>query len=101
MIGNEKMEALQDFNKAIDLKPGFINAYYNRGNYYLSEKEYHEAIADYTHAIELKTDYSAAYYNRGLAAFYKGNKQAACDDFKKAATLGFTPAKTAISQLCE
>ncbi|NCA76490.1 MAG: tetratricopeptide repeat protein [Alphaproteobacteria bacterium] len=101
MIGNEKMEALQDFNKAIDLKPGFINAYYNRGNYYLSEKKYREAIADYTHAIELKTDYSAAYYNRGLAAFYEGNKQAACDDFKKAATLDFTPAKTAISQLCE
>ncbi len=101
MIMKREREALDDFNKAIALKPGFINAYYNRGNYFLSKKKYREAIDDYSRAIGLKEDYSAAYYNRGLATYYLGNKESACADFNKAATLNFTPANAAISQLCK
>jgi len=71
--------AIADYSKAIELKPDFADAYYNRG---LAEQakaftfggrqgttrsELDGAIADYSKAIELKPDFADAYYNRGKA----------------------------------
>jgi tetratricopeptide (TPR) repeat protein len=69
--------ALQDFNKAIELKPDYAEAYYRRGQakggLAKSRDDVGGALRDYNKAILLKPDYAEAYYNRGVA------KQAGAD----------------------
>src|SRR5439155_1611444 len=60
-------ESILFLNRAIDLKPDYAAAYYNRGLTYKNPKEYRQAIADYDQAIELDPKYAAAYGNRGHA----------------------------------
>ena len=65
-------EAVQAFDKAIQLKPDSAEAYSNRGNALkeLGQVEhavasYDDAVASYDKAIQLKPDFAEAYYNRG------------------------------------
>lgn len=58
-------EAMDDFNKALEIYPGFAMAYYNRANVYKKQEKFQESIADYTKAIELWPDLHKAYSNRG------------------------------------
>jgi len=69
-------KAIEYFTKAIELKPDYAEAYYNRGLAYLKigskytaegRKNLNSAIADFSKAIELKPNYVDAYYSRGLA----------------------------------
>ncbi len=46
--------ALEDYNKAIELKPDDADAYNNRGNSRSNLSDYKGAIEDYTRSIELK-----------------------------------------------
>ena len=41
--------------------------YYNKGETYLENKEYHKAVAAYKNAIALSPDYTAAWYELGVA----------------------------------
>ena len=59
-------EAIEDFTKAIELKPDYAEAYYLRGLAYHRQGEYEHAIEDFTKAIELKPDYAEAYYCAAL-----------------------------------
>src|SRR5262245_51729587 len=65
--------ALADFDKAIQLKPDYADAYNNRGEAYLDKGDKERAFADFDKAIQLKPDYADAYNNRGKAYFYKGD----------------------------
>ena len=67
-------QAIEDFDKAIELNPKLTEAYYNRGNAYYGKKDYDKAIADYNKAIELNPNYAEAYYNRGVMYMNKGSK---------------------------
>ena len=81
--------AISDYTRAIEINPKLDNAYYNRGIVKNNLKDYYGAISDYTKAIEINPTKHEAYSNRGLS---KGlgfkDKKGACDDFKKAASLG-------------
>jgi tetratricopeptide (TPR) repeat protein len=79
--------AIEDYNKAIELKPDFAEAYNNRGNTYSDKGEYDNAIEDYNKAIKLKPDFAVAYNNRGNAYYYKGEYDNAIEDFNKAIEL--------------
>lgn len=46
-------EAVNDFNRAIELNPVFTQAYNNRGNARYKLNDYQGAMADYSQAIEL------------------------------------------------
>ena len=46
--------------------PTYALAYYNRGNSWLSKKEYDKAIADYNEAIRVDPKFAHAYINRGF-----------------------------------
>jgi lipoprotein NlpI len=92
--------AQKDFDKAIALNPGYVQAYHNKGSIFYQEKKYEEAIANFSTAIKIKPDYSISFYSRALAEYYSGKKEAACLDFKNAANLGYQPASAAIAQLC-
>ncbi|MBN1252972.1 MAG: tetratricopeptide repeat protein [Bacteroidales bacterium] len=67
-------EAIEDFTRAIILKPDYYHAFYNRGT---SRKDYAKelsdsnlvklAIKDFDKAIEIESTFVEAYHNRGLA----------------------------------
>ena len=58
--------AITDFDKAIQLKPDFAEAYNNRGLAYHLKGETECAIENWTKAIALKSDLADAYYYRGV-----------------------------------
>jgi tetratricopeptide (TPR) repeat protein len=93
-------KAINDYTKAIELKPDYANAYNSRGNAFFIQKSYDKAIADYTKVIALKLADANTYNNRGAAYHYQGFFDKACIDFKKAEELGSEAAKTNISKFC-
>ena len=80
-------EAIQDFTKAIELKPDYATAYATRGTVYGNQGEYDRTIQDLTKAIELKPDYTGAYLIRGTAYFYQGEHDRTIQDLTKAIEL--------------
>jgi protein O-mannosyl-transferase len=86
---NEKKydRALEDFNKAIELKPNYTDAYLNRGFVFMDEKRYDRALEDFNKAIELKPNYAKAYYNRGNVFWDEKKYDRAIEDYSKAIEL--------------
>ena len=80
---NQHDRAIEHYTEAIDLKPDFATAYYNRGNTYYHKGDYDRAIADHTDAIALSPDDAEAYTNRGLAYAQKGDYDRAIEDCDK------------------
>ena len=82
--------AISDFTKAIEINPQDADAYYNRGKAKHKLEDYDGAISDYTKGIEINPSFAVAYSARGIT---KGigfkDIKGACDDFKKAASLGY------------
>ena len=60
-------EALASYDKAITLKPDYVEAYNNRGVALMDLKRPVEALASYDKAIALKPDFAEAHNNRGAA----------------------------------
>jgi hypothetical protein len=79
---------IEDYNKAIRLKPNYADVYYYYGNAYAELGQHQRAIEAYNQAIRLKPDYSEAYNNRAIAYLSQGNKNIGCPDAKKACALG-------------
>ncbi|MCY4605898.1 MAG: tetratricopeptide repeat protein [Gemmatimonadetes bacterium] len=90
-------DAIENFTKAIELKPDYAEVYYDRGlayhslvyhsRAYHSKGEYDHAILDYTKAIELKPDYAEAYHARGSAYGGQDENYRAIQDLTKAIEL--------------
>lgn len=80
-------EAVEDFNKAIELFPDFAVVYNNRGNALIDLGRLGEAVADFDRAITIAPAYGAAYNNRGNAHHLQSDFAAAEKDFRKAAEL--------------
>jgi Tfp pilus assembly protein PilF len=62
--------------------------------------DYKSAISDYSKVISMNPESSDAYYNRGAAFQYAGDKKA-CDDWRKAQSLGNKRAGEMISKYCK
>lgn len=80
-------EALNDFNKAIELAPNHFDAFNNRGNLFMNHNLYDSALKDFNKAIKLKPDLSTAYYNRGIIFMQEKKFDQAIKDFSKAIEL--------------
>jgi tetratricopeptide (TPR) repeat protein len=77
--------AIADFDKAIPLKPKWLQlAYGNRGNAYAMKKQDQDAIDSYDSAISLDTNYSAAFTGRGLIYEKMGLVERARGDYEAA-----------------
>ena len=63
--------AIQDFNEALRLKPGFLDAYHIRGVAYREKGEVDKAIEDFNTTIDHKPNFVEAYYNHGVAYYHK------------------------------
>lgn len=89
-LGMKKTEkALEDFSRAIELKPTSGSYYFNRGDSYRNLKQLEKAKDDYTRSILHSTDPSGAYLNRGEVRFLLGEKEEACVDLRRACDMGF------------
>ncbi|HID43228.1 MAG TPA: tetratricopeptide repeat protein [Archaeoglobaceae archaeon] len=58
-------EAIESFDKAIDLDPEFALAMYNKGIVLDSIEKYEEALRWLDKALEVNSEYAEAWYNKG------------------------------------
>jgi tetratricopeptide (TPR) repeat protein len=82
-LGNYR-QAIEDLNRAIEIKPTYADAYNNRGAVYIGLGNYRQAIEDLNRAIEIKPTYADAYTNRGAAYAGLGNHRQAIEDYGRA-----------------
>lgn len=80
-------EAISTLNQAVNLNPGQIEAYLNRGVAYSELNSHASAIANYDKAIELAPNNAEAYYYRGDEYLQAGNAPKALPDYNKAIQL--------------
>ncbi|NER97975.1 MAG: hypothetical protein F6J86_29710 [Symploca sp. SIO1B1] len=80
-------EALQDFNRAIELNPRSDWAIANRGDIYRLMESYEEALQDFDIAIELNPKYDWAIANRCLTYILMGRYEEALQDINCAIEL--------------
>lgn len=92
--------ARRDYDKAIELAPGFTGAIVNRAANKDEAGEYADAIKDYTTVIELEPQNSMAYFNRGNSKFNLNDKKGACKDWHLAKGLGASYAQDKIDKNC-
>ncbi|MFA5383053.1 MAG: tetratricopeptide repeat protein [Candidatus Micrarchaeia archaeon] len=83
-------EAIENYDKAIELNPKDAGVYNNRGVAKAILKRYIEAIKDFDKAIELNPNYASVYNNRGAAKAKLEKYKEAIKDFDKAIELDST-----------
>jgi tetratricopeptide (TPR) repeat protein len=74
-------KALEEFEQAVALNPGYWKAVHNRGVSYAVAHRFDEAIADFTRVTELKPDYANAWFNRGEIYFEQEDYESAVADY--------------------
>lgn len=91
---NELLDSIELLNKAIELKPDFYEAYFNRGLLKSIARKDLDALADYDKAIELSPDSAKTYCYRGILKRRMGNLMGAMEDFDRAVYVNpdFAPA---------
>ena len=77
-------EAIKCFEKAIELKPDFAEAYYNKGASLGMLKRLDEALKCFEKAIELKPDFARAHYSKGISLKTQGKHKKAEECFEQA-----------------
>ncbi|MBD6616170.1 tetratricopeptide repeat protein [Komarekiella sp. 'clone 1'] len=87
MRRGDYLEAVKNFNQAIELQKDFTVAYSNRCLAYLQLQDYHQAIADCTQAINFAPNNFEAYLNRGLAHYRQSDYPAAIANYNRAIAL--------------
>ena len=80
-------EAINNFNKAIELNPNNTTSYNNIGAVYYNLKEYEKAIESCNSAIRLTPDYHLFYRNRGRIYSKLKRYQDAIKDYSEAIRL--------------
>ncbi len=76
--------AIEEFDKALRLKPYYIKAYYNRGLAYAKLGQHQRAIENFNQAINMMPDYDKAYHKRGNSYFELCQYHLAIEDYREA-----------------
>ena len=92
-------EAIIDLDKSIQLKPNPLS-FYIRGYSKARLNNHQEAIIDLDKSIEFETNNAAIYYVRGVSKAVEKDLIGACNDWKKALSLGDKRATSVISDYC-
>lgn len=72
--------AIEEFNRAIEINPNFVDAYYQRGLAQFDLGKRQNAIADYTKALSINPNKIEACLGRSIANFAEGNMQQTIED---------------------
>jgi tetratricopeptide (TPR) repeat protein len=90
MYLHEYARAIADYDRAIELDPKHVNAFYNRGLARESLQEYQDALKDYASAIALAPEHVKALINRGGIYQRLNDHDAAIADFDRALAISPT-----------
>ncbi|BDS11428.1 tetratricopeptide repeat protein [Aureispira anguillae] len=74
-------EAIEDFNRAIQLKPNFIKAYHNRSIAYSEIGNIEAALKDLDKSLEIDSNDCHTYYYTGRIKHQQGDTKEAIKDF--------------------
>ncbi|MDO9577221.1 MAG: tetratricopeptide repeat protein [Candidatus Cloacimonadales bacterium] len=85
--------AILYYQKAIEIKPDFIEAYHNMGCAYCNKGNYDKAIECFQKAIEIKPDFAEAYLNMGVTYRNKGNYDKAIECYQNSIRINPNNAK--------
>lgn len=77
-------QAIGYFNKAIELKPDYADAWGGRGMSYSSKGDFDQALSDFNKVIEINPESAKAYYWIGVIYGRKGDSDRAISAFNKA-----------------
>ena len=80
LLGDSE-ESISAYDRAISLKPDYVEAYNSRGATKGELGRPEDAITDFDEAIRLKSDHVEAYYNRGIAKGALGQHNEAIADY--------------------
>jgi tetratricopeptide (TPR) repeat protein len=80
-------EAIQHYERAIQLKPEDAEAYMNLGNRMAAQEKWTEAMQLYEQALERKPDDAKAHYNSGLTLSLQGKLDEAIPRYERAVRL--------------
>ncbi len=76
--------AVDQFTRAIQIDPQFVDAYFQRGILYWREiQNYQRAIRDLTRVLELDAERTVALFNRALAYQSRGDYDQAIADYER------------------
>ena len=89
----------RDYDMVIKLNPGFVYAYFNRGNLRCAEREFRAAIQFYCVALLRDPVFAEAYLKRGLARLSQGDANRGIADLSKAGELGIINAYSIIKRM--
>jgi len=77
--------AIDNFNRAIELDPGLFEAHNNLGTVYFANHDYRSAEACFNRALELRPNSLESRYNRGLSRARLGRTAEAAEDLEQVA----------------
>ena len=77
-------QAIAEFKKFLQLRPGTSEAYTNIGLVYNDLKRYQEAITNLRKAIQINSNDYIAHYGMGVSYHYLGDYQQSANCYKKA-----------------
>ena len=77
-------EALEHFQKVLEINPSYAEAYNNLGNALLQKGHLGKAIGQFQKALEINPNYAEAHSNLGNALLQEGQLGDAIDHFQKA-----------------
>ncbi|MFN5514894.1 MAG: tetratricopeptide repeat protein [Cyanobacteriota bacterium] len=84
VVSSANKEAITSYDQALEIKPDFHYAWYNRGVALFNLDRYEEAIASYDQALKIKPDFYSAWYNRGNTLFNLGKYEEAIASYDHA-----------------
>ncbi|MDZ8257242.1 tetratricopeptide repeat protein [Nostoc sp. ChiQUE01b] len=82
--GQDYKEAIASYDKALEFKPDYHQAWYNRGIALRNLRRNEEAIASYDKALEIEPDNYQAWVSRGIALENLGRNEEAIASFTEA-----------------
>jgi tetratricopeptide (TPR) repeat protein len=91
-------EAVQYFERAIQLKPDFADAHYSLGLTLAAQGRWTEAIQELAQAVQLKPDYAVAHLNLGAALAHEGKTADALPQFQQALDLATAQSNAVLAE---
>ena len=84
MAANKIDESIDNFSRAIQIKPDFAEAHNNMGIAFEKHGNFTEAVRHYREALRIKPDYAEAHNNMGIALEKQGNFSEAIRHYREA-----------------
>ena len=79
----QREDALKDLNRALELDPHHIAAWFNRGTLYLEAGQPKKALPDLDRAVQLAPEVAGPYFNRAVAEWQLGKREEAIQDLER------------------